>query len=103
LRGLKVEGVTARLRCIEHYKERRGNKTSYGTRPKGEWAVTLCAPTTAVSGGVIGGSGEVVVEEAYPPTSADRVGYPYYTWEVVLQTSLAGAADYVETFVVEVV
>jgi hypothetical protein len=100
---LSVTNMTAKVVCIEHYKEKRGNKTSHGTRDHAEKVVVLSGPATVKSGEEIAGQGEVTFDASVPPTT-DLVikNYPYYTWEIRLALVLEGAVDYAAVFPLEV-
>jgi hypothetical protein len=103
---LEITSAKAIVRCIEHYKEKRGNKTSYGTRTKGEQTVVMKAEVEQGSGGVglLTGRGEVFFRaNDLPPTTDVAVKtYPFYTWEVKLEVAIAKHADYGATFPLEV-
>jgi hypothetical protein len=100
---LRVKEARARVMCTEHYKEKRGNKTQYGSRARAEEKVTLAGPAEVPAGQVFAGKGTVVVNEAAaPPTSRNTKEYPHYTWKVRVEIVLEGAVDYVGEFPVEV-
>jgi hypothetical protein len=97
---LRVKSATACLVCTEHYKEKRGNKTSYGTRKHAERKVPLCTSCEVPPGQLLTGKGELLVAEGeYPPTTDVTVKlYPYYTWAVRVDIELDGLVDYQALF-----
>jgi hypothetical protein len=100
---LRVQSVLARVICTEHYREKRGNKTSYGTRTHTERETMLSDQTQIPAGQVLEGRGELTVDRAAPPTTDLTVKeYPYYTWDLRIHIVLEGAADYVAVFPLEV-
>jgi hypothetical protein len=109
LKRVRVEGITAKLVCVEHYREQRGNKTNYGTREKGEQGLGMDWPKEPVErGGIVQSRGEAVMGATGPATTAGlgerrkKPGYPFYTWELRVEAKLAGAVDYEEKFFVDV-
>lgn len=102
--ALRVTGARARVRCIEHYKEKRGNKTSYGSRVRGEEVAELAQVSEVAAGDVFTGKGEVRVN-AHLPASTDRraKGYPYYRWELRVEIQIEKHADYCAVFPLEAV
>ena len=100
---LRVRKTLARIMCIEHYQERRGGKTYYGTRTRADKGVELCAETTIPAGEEVAGKGEAVFDRELPPTTDITVKmYPYYTWEIRLVMELEGMVDYTAVFPLEV-
>lgn len=104
LSPLQIQEITASVTCIEHYKEKRGNKTSYGTRTHREEKVTLAAATQVPAGDILTGKGEVTLTSC-PCTSdaAARKQYPWYTWEIRIAVKLEKMVDYAAVFPLEVV
>jgi hypothetical protein len=100
---LRVTQMNARVLCIEHYKEKRGNKVHYGTRTRGEKSVMLGGASETPAGQEIAGTAEVTLEPSLPPTTDITIkNYPYYTWEIRLKLALEGAVDYAAVFPLEV-
>jgi hypothetical protein len=100
---LRVTHMAARIVCVEHYKERRGNKTYYGTRTHAEKMTQLCGAAAVAAGSELTGQGEITVESHLPPTTDLAVKqYPYYTWEIRLKAALEGMVDYAAVFPLEV-
>ena len=101
---LRVREVTAKLRCIEHYKEKRGNKTNYGTRTYKEERMHLGGAAEVAPGQVVEGKTETKPDESLPPTTDISVlkSYPYYTWEVRVAVKLEKMVDYEGVFPLEV-
>ena len=100
LRPLRIESASTKIVCVEHYQEKRGNKTSSGTRTKGERPLDICSPKAIAAGEMVEGEATAHVDPDWPPTSADEVHYPYYTWELRVRLKFTGAADYQETFII---
>ena len=106
LSPLRVSGFRAKLVCVQHYKEKRGSKTVYGTRVQGERSVEMVeeGEVQQVSAGeVLAAEGEVVFEGASWPGSWDGMVkmFPYFTWEVRVSVELLGMVDYAAVFPVE--
>jgi hypothetical protein len=100
---LNVTEMNARLICTEHYKEKRGSKTYYGTRTRAEKTVELHGAGTVPAGEVVGGKGEVTFDRDMPPTTDITIkNYPYFTWELRLLLALEGTVDYTAIFPLEV-
>ena len=98
---LHVKSFCARVLCIEHYRERRGQKTVYGTCTRLEKAACLAAGTTVSPGQIIAGETQFEVGPDQAPPSRDLntpVTYPWYSWEIRLDLTLTGASDYHATF-----
>ena len=100
---LRVTGMNARLICTEHYREKRSNKTYYGTRTRTEKTVELRAAGTVAAGEAVAGRGEVLFDRDVPPTTDITIkNYPYYTWDIRLLLALEGMVDYTAVFPLEV-
>ncbi len=98
---LRVTSLRARVVCIEHFKERHGGKTTYGTRIHAEKTIQLAADATVPAGQILAGEGQVAVDPgSSPPSRLPHAwgGYPSYTWEIRLNLALAGAPDYHAVF-----
>lgn len=93
--------MTARLLCIEHYRERRGSKTYSGTRTYDEKIVELSGTEILAAGADADGAGEVLIGGYLPPTGSDKT-YPYYTWEIRLKVELQNMVDYNAVFPLDV-
>jgi hypothetical protein len=95
---MRVTKVEAKLACVEHYRERQGNKTHTGTRDKGTKVLELPGGEVA-AGGMLEREGEWSVgHDEWPASGNSTQGYPYYTWEVRLNVVVDGAADYSGVF-----
>jgi len=103
LSPLQVQEMTATVTCIQHYKEKSGNKTSYGTRTHREQKVTFGNAFQARAGDILTGKGEVTLTDC-PPTSdtAARKQYPWYHWEIRVAIKLDKMVDYAAVFPLEV-
>jgi hypothetical protein len=89
--------------CNEHYREKRGSKTYYGTRPRTEKTVAFCGPATIPAGQELAGKAETLFDRDLPPTTDMTIkNYPYYTWEIRLVLELDGMVDYTAVFPLEV-
>ena len=100
---LRVRKTLARIMCIEHYQEKRGSKTYYGTRTRAEKGVEFSAQTTIPAGEEFAGKGEALLDRDLPPTTDITIkNYPYYTWEIRLLMELQGMVDYTAVFPLEV-
>jgi hypothetical protein len=97
---LRVRKSQARVRCVEHYKEKRGNKTATGTRTKGEQTADLSDAAKIPAGQLLPGKAELFFPaNELPPTSdLSTKLYPYYTWEIHVHIDLEGMADYRAVF-----
>ena len=84
---LQVLAMKAKVLCIEHYKERRGQKTVYGTRTREEKAVELNGPGSVKAGEEIAGQGEVTFDTAAPPDD----GFDHQRLPVLLMGDTLGS------------
>ena len=103
-RALFLQSAAAKFRCIEHYKERRGNKTTAGTRIRFEHEVILSHAAKIEAGQPLLLKGEFACDTSPPPTTDISAikAYPHYTWEVRLHIELEHAPDYRAVFPLEV-
>jgi hypothetical protein len=98
---LRVTSLRATLRCIEHYKERQGSKTVYGTRTRIEKIASLAADISAPAGQLLAGEAQLQCDPAASPPSRDPrapKAYPWFSWEIHLDLALAGSPDYHAAF-----
>jgi hypothetical protein len=101
---LRITAARVRVRCIEYYKEKRGNKTSYGSRTRGEEvAPLLTTPAEFASGAVFTGAGELVLCDLPPTTDRTLKTYPYYRWELRLEIEIEKHANYRAAFPLDAV
>ena len=99
---LRIAAMTARILCLEHYKEQRDNKCVYGTRTHAEKTVPLSGPAAIPAGGEVTAQGEINFDRSLPPTTDITIkNYPYYTWEIRLSLVLEGMVDYAAVFPLE--
>ena len=102
---LVVERALARVICTEHYKERRGNKTTMGTREHRKEEVVLCPACAVPAGQAVAGRGDLLMQPMEWPCTTDITKgktYPYYTYELKVVIKLKGMVDYEGVFPVEV-
>jgi hypothetical protein len=99
---MKVSKVEAKLVCVEHYQERRGNKTQTGVRDHRTEAMVLAGGDVA-AGGMLEREGEWTVTDWPASQPLNSRVYPFYTWEVRLDVAVDGAADYRGVFPLEAV
>ena len=96
---LRVKEARARVVCIEHYRQRSGNKTTYQTRIRGEQTAVFRQNVEIPAGQLLEGKGELFFPAgSLPPTDANTSVYPHHTWEIRLEVELEGAVDYHATF-----
>ena len=93
---LRVTSFLATIVCIEHYKEKSGNKTVYGARDHVEKTIDLAANISVPAGQLLSGEGQVQFDRNSPHGRDSRAvkSYPYFTWEVRIRLVLAGSPDY---------
>jgi hypothetical protein len=102
LSHLRVRGMTASAVCIEHYKEKRGNKTSVGTRILKEQKLNLSGPAQVAAGEVLAGKAEATLSDCPPMSDITVKTYPYYTWEIRVAVMLDAMVNYAAVFPLDV-
>jgi len=100
-----MKSMQASIVCVEHYREKRGNKTEIGIRTRGEKRIDLGPGADVAAGQVLERCGTAAFGCGECPITGPpgAKAYPYYTWELRLAIEFLGAADYAGVFPLAVI